>query len=348
MQSFGSEERDQPLAVSGEGRIRVACLGVTFDLGHGFVDRALPFDLAGLLVERVDPPFVLGIVLDRCDIAIQPDLEAGILLPADRGRHEHLVAPDHRARQAKSGDRRLPGHVGAGGRIPGRGQRKAFSDTQRGNTAELRPVYARPRRRCGSDGSRRDRTGRGERTHDDYGTDDKWQPTHVDLVRVRIDGPNRTSARGRCEMPVSRRLLQTTVPQHAAPAATIMFRDFGTHRNSSGASPWRSEAGSSTVKIANVPEGGGLQQVSLALAAQRSRHTPSQFVVDEWHELLTRVEVALVPCMEERRDVGGHRLQVGSRILSPGSGQSSQKAPRSCVRPGDRKGPESQSGSSVM
>ena len=119
-------------------------------------------------------------------------------------------------------------------------------------------------------------------------------------------------------MPVSRRLLQTTVPQHAAPAATIMFRDFGTHRNSSGASPWRSEAGSSTVKIVNVPEGGGLQQVSLALAAQRSRHTPSQFVVDEWHELLTRVEVALVPCMEERRDVGG------------------------------AKGPERQSGSSVM
>ena len=111
-------------------------------------------------------------------------------------------------------------------------------------------------------------------------------------------------------MPVSRRLLQTTVPQHAAPAATIMFRDFGTHRNSSGASPWRSEAGSSTVKIVNVPEGGGLQQVSLALAAQRSRRTPSQFVVDEWHELLTRVEVALVPCMKERRDVGGAK---GSR-----------------------------------
>ena len=59
----------------------------------------------------------------------------------------------------------------------------------------------------------------------------------------------------RREMPVSRRLLQTTVPQHAAPAATSMFRDFGTHRNSSGASPWRSEAGSSTVKIVNVPEG---------------------------------------------------------------------------------------------
>ena len=45
IQPFGSEERDQPLAVGRERRVGVGRLGVPLDLRHGLEDRLLPLDL---------------------------------------------------------------------------------------------------------------------------------------------------------------------------------------------------------------------------------------------------------------------------------------------------------------
>ena len=107
VEPFGSEERDRcrsPSVASVElawRRLRVA-----LDLRHAVDGGLLPLDRAGLLVERVDAPLVRGVVLHRRDVAVEPDLQARVGLAADRGRDEHLVAPDDRARQPEAGDRR--------------------------------------------------------------------------------------------------------------------------------------------------------------------------------------------------------------------------------------------------
>ena len=95
-------------------------LRVPLDLRHRLEHGLLPLDLAGLLVERVDPPLVLGVVLRPADVAVEADLQAGVLLAADRRRDEDVVAPDDRAREAEAGDVRLPGDVRAAADVPRR------------------------------------------------------------------------------------------------------------------------------------------------------------------------------------------------------------------------------------
>ncbi len=123
---------------------------MALDLGNRLDDRLLPAHGAGLLVEAVDAPFVLGVVEDGLDVAVQPDLEAGVLLAADRRADAGEVAPDDRARQAEARHGRLPGDALALRHVPRRRERKPLADAGGADAAELRPVDAGLRVRGGA------------------------------------------------------------------------------------------------------------------------------------------------------------------------------------------------------
>ncbi len=71
-------------------------------------------------------------------------------IAADRGRDEHAVAPDDRARDRDAGDRRLPRDVLAGRRVPLHGRRRAVGDARGVRAAEGGPVLRRERDACAS------------------------------------------------------------------------------------------------------------------------------------------------------------------------------------------------------
>ncbi len=155
VEPFGAEEGRDAFAVGRERGVGVARLGVPLHLRHALVDALMPFDGTGLLVERVDPPFVRRVVLDRRDVAVEADLQIRVRLAADGRGDEHVVPPDDRTRQAEAGDFGAPGDVGPLRRVPGDGHAESFGDAGGLDAAELRPVDARPR------GGRRGQPGAG-------------------------------------------------------------------------------------------------------------------------------------------------------------------------------------------
>ena len=58
-------------------------------------------------------------------------------------------------------------------------------------------------------------------------------------------------------------------------------------------------------KVDLVHEGCRLQRLTGALAPKERRRSPSQLVVDSRHQLIPRLEVALVPCLEKGGDIDG-------------------------------------------
>ena len=101
---------------------------------------ALPADGAGLLVDRVEHPAMLGAIVGRVAVAVETGLECRILPAAHRGGDEDHVAPDNRARVGETGQRRAPQHVLAGRRIPGVRQVLLLGNARRVATAERRPM----------------------------------------------------------------------------------------------------------------------------------------------------------------------------------------------------------------
>ena len=104
----------------------------------------LPDDRAGLLVQGVHHPSLLGVVARRVPGTVETDLEGRLAVGADRGRDKHPVAPDDRAGVAQSGDRRLPTEVPVrtdlGVRVP-RGRRRGGRDPARAGAAERGPIH---------------------------------------------------------------------------------------------------------------------------------------------------------------------------------------------------------------
>ena len=103
-----SEHGDDAPAVSHRRRAGLTALGVPLRLRCRGDGGALPENLSGRLVERVDLPLMLGQVVHRLDVTVQAGPERVVAGLADRGDREHAIAPDHRARVGDAGNRRLP------------------------------------------------------------------------------------------------------------------------------------------------------------------------------------------------------------------------------------------------
>src|SRR6266545_3919444 len=99
----------------------------------------------GALLEGLLPG-VHRVVLDRLDVAVEADLQLRVRPGPDRSGHADEVAPDHGARVAEAGNRRRPADVLAGIRVPAQGRRVALGHSAGGDSAEGRPIDARPRR----------------------------------------------------------------------------------------------------------------------------------------------------------------------------------------------------------
>ncbi len=106
VEPFRPEKGDQAFAVGGERGVRVRGLRVALDLRNRLEDRLLPVHRAGLLVEAVDAPLVLGVVQDGLDVAVETDLQAGVLLAADRRADADEVPPDDRGSTGRGRARR--------------------------------------------------------------------------------------------------------------------------------------------------------------------------------------------------------------------------------------------------
>ena len=111
IEPFRAEERNDPLAVGGGRTVGVGGLGVALVLGHPLVADALPDDLPGGLVDAVEHPGMRAVLLDRRDLVINPDLQAVLLLVADRGGEKDPVFPDHGTGMAEPRDGGFPFEV---------------------------------------------------------------------------------------------------------------------------------------------------------------------------------------------------------------------------------------------
>ena len=71
VESFRTEERDESLAVGCEGRVGVRRLGVTLHLGDAAMELTLPKQFPAALAIAENFPGVLGLVIDRSDVAVK-------------------------------------------------------------------------------------------------------------------------------------------------------------------------------------------------------------------------------------------------------------------------------------
>ena len=113
-----AEHRDDAAAVGDRRGVRLARLGVALDLRRALECLALPEDLASRLVQAVDLPGVLGEIVDRRDVAVEPRPEGLVAGAADGGDDEDAIAPDHGAGVRDAGDRGLPADVLLGVDVP--------------------------------------------------------------------------------------------------------------------------------------------------------------------------------------------------------------------------------------
>ena len=88
-----SEPRDDDAAVGGGRGAGVGGLDVPLVERLAFVRDALPHDLAGALVDRVDHPALARAIVRRVAVAVEPGLERRVRPAADRARHEDADRP---------------------------------------------------------------------------------------------------------------------------------------------------------------------------------------------------------------------------------------------------------------
>src|SRR5262245_4845066 len=115
---------------------------MAFNFRNAFVRDALPEYRAFLLVDRVDLPCVLRIVLDGSDVA-KESVASLVLHAVNRRGDENLVAPNNRARVGQTGDFQLPTYIVGFRCVPGHRLSGTLNDTCRAWTTKLRPVLCR-------------------------------------------------------------------------------------------------------------------------------------------------------------------------------------------------------------
>ena len=91
----------------------------------------------------IDHPSVTRSVVGGVAVAVEPGLEGGGAAPADGGRDEHEIAPDHGAGMRQAGNGRVPEDGFAARRAPAVGQLLAIGHTRRQRPAEGRPAIRR-------------------------------------------------------------------------------------------------------------------------------------------------------------------------------------------------------------
>jgi len=137
------------VAVGGRCGIRVGRLLVPLGARASLVCGDHPRDLAVVAIDAVQPPVEFTRVDDR--VASGAEYPARVAGPiAYRRDHEHLVAPDNRARVRHPGQVERPEDVAAGADVPVGRQTGGFADPGGAGAAERRPVRARGSRRTGA------------------------------------------------------------------------------------------------------------------------------------------------------------------------------------------------------
>src|SRR5262249_36997203 len=118
--------------------------GGGFDMGlfarRAFVGHPLPEDFAGAFVQRVNHPPLRGAILRGVAVAIQPRLEAGFGVAADRAGDEDALSPDDGAGMRKSWNRRAPQNIFARLAVPPVRQVLPLGDAFGLSPAKRRPV----------------------------------------------------------------------------------------------------------------------------------------------------------------------------------------------------------------
>src|SRR5207248_5515598 len=108
VETFGAEKRDHPFAIGRDGCVGVRRFRVAAGLGLTSMRGLAPENFTGLLIEAIEHPFLLGVVIGRVAAAVQPDLKRGFSSTRDSSGDEQLVSYDDGARMTQSRDRRLP------------------------------------------------------------------------------------------------------------------------------------------------------------------------------------------------------------------------------------------------
>src|SRR5687767_11365410 len=98
------------------------------NFGHAVIRHALPQNLPGLFVERINLPGVSWIVFDRRDIAVETKTRF-IFRRAHRGANENLVTPDDRTGVAQTRNSGLPNCVNCFSCVKADGGSAAFNNT---------------------------------------------------------------------------------------------------------------------------------------------------------------------------------------------------------------------------
>src|SRR5262249_40443778 len=70
-----AEEGHDVLSIGGDGAVRVRGLRMALDLRHAGARRPFPENLAGALIEAVDLPAIVGVVLHWLDVAVESRLQ---------------------------------------------------------------------------------------------------------------------------------------------------------------------------------------------------------------------------------------------------------------------------------
>src|SRR5687768_11401336 len=102
---------------------------MTLNFRQTFISDAFPENLAGLLVQRIDLPGVLWIVLHRGNIAVKTVTGFVFGAAGDRCADENCVSPYDRARMGQTRDLNFPTRVNGLLSIPGDCGGLALDDT---------------------------------------------------------------------------------------------------------------------------------------------------------------------------------------------------------------------------
>src|SRR6266571_1096086 len=80
--------------------------------------NALPLDLSGAFVDRIDHPTVERAIFGRITIAVQTGTEGCFWITADGTGYEDAVSPNDWTRMSEPGNRRAPENVFTCLRVP--------------------------------------------------------------------------------------------------------------------------------------------------------------------------------------------------------------------------------------
>jgi len=141
VEAFRPKEGNQHLAVGRGHRVRVGRLRVPLDRGRFLEHGVPPQFLTRPLVEGKDEEMLWRLAHNRCDVAVEADLQRRFAALGHGCGEEQPVAPDDGARVAEPGDRHAEADVLAGLHVPG-GRRHSRALAVCCVAAERRPVVS--------------------------------------------------------------------------------------------------------------------------------------------------------------------------------------------------------------